>query len=260
MGPYSSYLGFCVGDRVLCGVGKLGICRFIGETHFAPGIWAGVDLTQGVGKNDGSVQGIRYFQCECPHGLFVLACKVVKAPATPTVTRNRLSMRPNKSFLSRHDRLPWASSQESLSSFGSSGINSMRSTPRIDRRSMGNVVMSNPYEKTIRTLEESLEEIQGHLENVLREREVDQVEIARLTAEVEGGPRVKALEAEVEQLTNELLEKSNKMEELTFTLEEERIVAHERLTELELELAELRKNDDSCSDTTFDSCSDDTFS
>lgn len=49
-----------------------GIVRFIGRTLFnADGYWVGIHLTEPTGKNDGSVQGVKYFLCEENHGLFV---------------------------------------------------------------------------------------------------------------------------------------------------------------------------------------------
>ncbi|CAI4054228.1 hypothetical protein SUVZ_16G1130 [Saccharomyces uvarum] len=38
-----------------------GQVKFIGETKFAKGIWYGIELNKPLGKNDGSVKGIRYF-------------------------------------------------------------------------------------------------------------------------------------------------------------------------------------------------------
>ena len=48
----------------------LGICRFYGQTAFKEGVWVGVELDRAVGKNDGSVKGVRYFSCLPRHGLF----------------------------------------------------------------------------------------------------------------------------------------------------------------------------------------------
>ena len=39
---------------------KLGTLRYIGTTEFAKGDWAGVDLDDELGKNDGAVAGTRY--------------------------------------------------------------------------------------------------------------------------------------------------------------------------------------------------------
>ena len=57
---------------------KSGIIAFIGETQFAPGEWAGVVLDKPVGKNDGSVAGVRYFQCEAKRGVFSRCNKLSK--------------------------------------------------------------------------------------------------------------------------------------------------------------------------------------
>ena len=48
-----------------------GIVRFKGLTQFATGVWIGVELEKEAGKNDGSVQGIRYFNCAPNYGVFV---------------------------------------------------------------------------------------------------------------------------------------------------------------------------------------------
>ena len=37
-----------------------GTVRFVGETDFAEGVWIGLELERPVGRNDGSVQGVRY--------------------------------------------------------------------------------------------------------------------------------------------------------------------------------------------------------
>lgn len=46
-----------IGDKVLVN-SHHGVIRYIGETKFKTGTWAGIELdTIGLGKNDGSVDG-----------------------------------------------------------------------------------------------------------------------------------------------------------------------------------------------------------
>ncbi|XP_034476014.1 kinesin-like protein KIF13A isoform X4 [Drosophila innubila] len=54
-----------------------GVVSFVGTTHFQPGAWIGVELDTPTGKNDGTVQGIQYFQCKPKHGIFVRADKLL---------------------------------------------------------------------------------------------------------------------------------------------------------------------------------------
>ena len=53
-----------------------GVVRFSGTASFAPGKWVGIELDESKGKNDGSVQGIRYFNCKILHGVFVRPSQV----------------------------------------------------------------------------------------------------------------------------------------------------------------------------------------
>lgn len=55
---------------------KPGFIQFLGETQFAPGQWAGIVLDEPIGKNDGSVAGVRYFQCEALRGIFTRPSKL----------------------------------------------------------------------------------------------------------------------------------------------------------------------------------------
>ncbi len=48
-----------LGDHVLVGGVKEGRLRYLGPTEFAKGIWAGVELPEPMGKNDGAVSGKR---------------------------------------------------------------------------------------------------------------------------------------------------------------------------------------------------------
>ncbi|KAI5304859.1 Dynactin subunit 1 [Ascosphaera atra] len=80
--------------------GRHATIRFIGETHFAPGEWVGIELDEPTGKNDGAVQGERYFDCEPRYGMFIRPSAVTAilgqrqppaAPPTPQPPAQRVS-------------------------------------------------------------------------------------------------------------------------------------------------------------------------
>lgn len=62
-----------LGDRVLVGGAKEGFLRYLGPTEFAKGIWAGVELEDPMGKNDGAVSGKRcvYVLCVITSSVYV---------------------------------------------------------------------------------------------------------------------------------------------------------------------------------------------
>ncbi|XP_031712144.1 CAP-Gly domain-containing linker protein 1 isoform X5 [Anarrhichthys ocellatus] len=67
---------FQIGERVWVNGNKAGHIQFLGEAQFAPGQWAGIVLDEPIGKNDGSVAGVRYFQCEALRGIFTRPSKL----------------------------------------------------------------------------------------------------------------------------------------------------------------------------------------
>ncbi|XP_048873542.1 CAP-Gly domain-containing linker protein 2 isoform X2 [Brienomyrus brachyistius] len=71
---------FVVGERVWVNGVKPGCIHYLGETQFAPGQWAGVVLNEPVGKNDGSVGGVRYFECQPMQGIFTRPSKLTRQP------------------------------------------------------------------------------------------------------------------------------------------------------------------------------------
>ncbi|XP_053474067.1 CAP-Gly domain-containing linker protein 2 isoform X3 [Ictalurus furcatus] len=73
---------FALGERVWVNGVKPGRVAYLGETQFAPGQWAGVVLDEPVGKNDGSVGGVRYFECLSLQGIFTRPSKLTRQPAS----------------------------------------------------------------------------------------------------------------------------------------------------------------------------------
>ena len=53
-----------------------GVVRFFGTTSFSAGKWVGVELDKPEGKNDGTIQGITYFNCKSNYGVFVRPSQV----------------------------------------------------------------------------------------------------------------------------------------------------------------------------------------
>lgn len=107
-----------VGDRVrMQSMGMEGTLRYVGETEFKAGVWAGVELEGGFagkGKNDGSVNGyathyyscreltrsVPYFACPPLCGVFVLASKL--SPPTAGISRPASVASSHRSLASSH--------------------------------------------------------------------------------------------------------------------------------------------------------------
>lgn len=75
-----------VGQVIELTDGRLATVRYVGQPHFAAGDWVGVELEDETGKNDGSVQGERYFDCDPGRGMFVRPAAITiieRAPPPP---------------------------------------------------------------------------------------------------------------------------------------------------------------------------------
>ncbi|XP_069088183.1 centrosome-associated protein 350 [Pleurodeles waltl] len=70
------FQSFQIGNRVLVSNVQPGTLRFIGQTHFAEGFWAGVELDKSEGNNDGAYNGTKYFDCKVKHGIFAPPHKI----------------------------------------------------------------------------------------------------------------------------------------------------------------------------------------
>ncbi len=64
---------FRVGQKLKAFDGKEGIARYIGPLHFTDGEWIGLELSEPLGKNNGTVRGETYFVCQENHGIFYKA-------------------------------------------------------------------------------------------------------------------------------------------------------------------------------------------
>jgi len=85
-----------VGQTVQLSDGRIAVVRYVGQTEFAPGEWIGVELEGYDGKNDGSVQGERYFDCEMNRGMFLrpAAATIIAQPPPPVKTTNGPNKKP----------------------------------------------------------------------------------------------------------------------------------------------------------------------
>uniref|UniRef100_A0A674JCF7 Dynactin subunit 1 n=1 Tax=Terrapene triunguis TaxID=2587831 RepID=A0A674JCF7_9SAUR len=91
-----------VGSRVeVIGKGHRGTVAYVGATLFATGKWVGVILDDAKGKNDGIVQGRKYFTCEENHGIFVRQSQIqifedgadTTSPETPESSASKVPKR-----------------------------------------------------------------------------------------------------------------------------------------------------------------------
>ncbi|EAQ86936.1 hypothetical protein CHGG_08189 [Chaetomium globosum CBS 148.51] len=95
-----SVLELAEGRRVQLADQRHGFIRFFGHTNFAPGLWVGVELDDDSGKNDGSVNDVRYFDCDMGYGMFVrpTALKLLAEPAAPLYPQPKKKGRPSSMF------------------------------------------------------------------------------------------------------------------------------------------------------------------
>ena len=86
---------FRVGQTIQIQDGRSGTVRFVGTTDFAAGDWVGVELADASGKNDGAVQGQRYFQCPSAHGMFIRPAAATVVADAPVQAVKKSVAQPN---------------------------------------------------------------------------------------------------------------------------------------------------------------------
>jgi dynactin complex subunit len=90
----------------------LGVVRFTGKTQFSQGGWVGVELDQPVGKNDGSVGGVKVFFCNILPATDSMVCSDINLLFPPCVLAAQyFSCRPAHGLFCRRSQLQLVSIQ-----------------------------------------------------------------------------------------------------------------------------------------------------
>ncbi|XP_022613366.1 CAP-Gly domain-containing linker protein 1 isoform X3 [Seriola dumerili] len=135
---------FQIGERVWVNGNKPGYIQFLGETQFAPGQWAGIVLDEPIGKNDGSVAGVRYFQCEALRGIFTRPSKLSRtegeANGTQTAPPSRAAS-PTPSVGSVASHTP--ATKSTLPSTTTAGKKASTTTPTTPATPSSNLARTN---------------------------------------------------------------------------------------------------------------------
>lgn len=225
-----------IGDRVVVSGSKHGVVRYLGETGFAKGEWAGIELDEPLGKNDGAVAGTRYFQCEPNFGLFAPLHKVAisSLPLPP-----RLQPQPPQGN-DVQNSLGALGSNSSINSV-SSTLSESSSTPKPSTLSTSQIISSpepevsevksspppsgltqSPASSGVVTsqlvaLQEALEDREKQIQSLLADREFERAEVANATSQV---TKVEEEVGKLKEKHNEaILEKEKSISELQSLLE-----------------------------------------
>ncbi|XP_067844831.1 CAP-Gly domain-containing linker protein 4-like isoform X2 [Heptranchias perlo] len=127
-------LGLKLGERVIIAGQKVGTLRFCGTTEFASGQWAGIELDEPEGKNDGSICGIQYFCCPVKYGIFAPLSKVSKVPMEKKSLTRTSSIKTSTSVRSQKIDLSHVTSKVNTASLPGSSCSSSSSTSSIESR------------------------------------------------------------------------------------------------------------------------------
>ncbi|XP_055300492.1 restin homolog isoform X13 [Sitodiplosis mosellana] len=224
----SSYVGkspsktnLSVGDRVIVSSGmgsRAGILQYIGETKFAPGNWCGVQLDEPSGKNDGTVDGVQYFNCPPNFGIFVPLAKVSLSP------------------LSRKSRLSRAGSKESLNSIGTMGSITSTNTSRLRMSAQRLSSAAKPPASTSKntfSLQDLLREKQNHIEQLILERDLTRQQTENDTMVFQ--KEIRQLRERVATLERQLEEERLKSEDLQFRIDEATICGGNETQKVQIE-------------------------
>ncbi|XP_071446983.1 CAP-Gly domain-containing linker protein 1 isoform X4 [Hetaerina americana] len=182
-----------VGERVIVMSSqgsKAGVLRYIGTTEFATGMWAGVELDDPVGKNDGSVGNKRYFECMPKYGLFAPVAKISRSPSSGAGMRRGVCSVHHTNANSTSS-LKRRGSRESVASTAGSTSSAVRSPAprvRLGVNSLGQKpsTRTTPTATTMQTtLQNTLRDKEQYIEQLLKERELERAEVTRAASQVD---------------------------------------------------------------------------
>ena len=137
-----------------------------------------MELDAAIGKNDGAVDGKRYFLCEANFGLFAPIHKVTKSPKmkmqkpsaiTPKLRRESSTL----SDASMTSQSAWAKSTPRK-------LSATTTEPK-EPRSPGGAGLVTPatVKSTSMALKDQLRDKDQHIEQLLKEREMERAEVAK---------------------------------------------------------------------------------
>ncbi|XP_037116079.1 dynactin subunit 1a isoform X6 [Syngnathus acus] len=166
------------------GKGQRGTVAFIGATLFASGKWVGVILNEPKGKNDGTVQGKRYFTCEENHGIFVRQTQIqvvddgssATSPDTPESGASRI--------LRQKDipEIPKTSKQASRENLSSGDVSEVGLSPHQGAPLMPHIATSAPAtpSKEEESLRAQVKDLEEKLETLKAKRTEDKAKLKEL--------------------------------------------------------------------------------
>ena len=195
-------------QRVLVANSVQGVIKYIGTTDFASGVWIGINLDEPRGKNDGSVNGKRYFSCPQKHGVFAPPSKVF--PIEEESSGRETSSSISEEFSSEKDE------RESLSAISpeplldnvnnaslqqeeaASGGVQVTGTPLDDDNESYTAISENEETQLDNTLVQEEEE-EGEDEQVIKDEEFESV------ADIWKKKKGDDTEASIDKVTDQLL-------------------------------------------------------
>ncbi|CAB4067834.1 CLIP1 [Lepeophtheirus salmonis] len=220
-----------LGDRVIVSSttsnSKSGTLRYLGKAEFAQGEWAGVELDLPYGKNDGTVQGVAYFECKPNHGVFVLSSKVTKSPRSFMQFR-QISNLSSASIATPNRRICRQRSDLSNISATSTSAGKRRSVSSINAPEM---------------LKLSLKEKEAEIEKITKEMELERAQFSKAANQTD------ILESKLKEMEREfgtfkldkLSEEKQKFEDLQFQFEELHLSKGSAEDQEEKEISLLKK-------------------